>query len=133
MFITTTIYVYYCQLFLLESGNLTVYIQLPFSFVMLNSDVAIYYLLYNDVGYYLPHFSFALVMRIWPKHLKLIIDFHVTAELDFHFSRNDIACLVVRERHSEEYCAMYNICGERSDGKALNCPYGSPSVKVYNF
>ncbi|KAF3434864.1 hypothetical protein FNV43_RR21951 [Rhamnella rubrinervis] len=33
------------------------------------------------------------------------------------------------ERHSEEYCAMYNICGERSDGKALNCPYGSPSVK----
>jgi len=39
---------------------------------------------------------------------------------------------VVRERHSEEYCAMYDICGERSDGKVLNCPYGSPSVKVYN-
>ncbi|XP_065637745.1 uncharacterized protein LOC136070975 [Quercus suber] len=33
------------------------------------------------------------------------------------------------ERHSEEYCAMYDICGERSDGKVLNCPYGSPSVK----
>ncbi|XP_059647380.1 uncharacterized protein LOC132293774 isoform X2 [Cornus florida] len=33
------------------------------------------------------------------------------------------------ETHSREYCAMYDICGERSDGKALNCPYGSPSVK----
>ncbi|GLT63217.1 hypothetical protein SLA2020_357960 [Shorea laevis] len=33
------------------------------------------------------------------------------------------------ERHSQEYCAMYDICGERSDGKVLNCPYGSPSVK----
>ncbi|XP_011041222.1 PREDICTED: Niemann-Pick C1 protein-like [Populus euphratica] len=34
-----------------------------------------------------------------------------------------------RERHSEEYCAMYDICGAREDGKVLNCPYGSPSVK----
>ncbi|XP_060676138.1 uncharacterized protein LOC107427228 isoform X2 [Ziziphus jujuba] len=33
------------------------------------------------------------------------------------------------ERHSEEYCAMYDICGARSDGKPLNCPDGSPSVK----
>ncbi|KAK8582603.1 hypothetical protein V6N13_069377 [Hibiscus sabdariffa] len=33
------------------------------------------------------------------------------------------------ERHSKEYCAMYAICGQRSDGKVLNCPYGSPSVK----
>ncbi|KAJ4715850.1 Niemann-Pick C1 protein-like [Melia azedarach] len=33
------------------------------------------------------------------------------------------------EKHSKEYCAMYDICGERSDGKVLNCPYGSPSVK----
>ncbi|MED6106320.1 NPC intracellular cholesterol transporter 1 [Stylosanthes scabra] len=32
-------------------------------------------------------------------------------------------------KHSEEYCAMYDICGESSDGKVLNCPYGSPSVK----
>ncbi|CAN6688278.1 unnamed protein product [Malus baccata var. baccata] len=32
------------------------------------------------------------------------------------------------KRNSEEYCAMYDICGERSDGKVLNCPYGSPSV-----
>ncbi|KAF9686608.1 hypothetical protein SADUNF_Sadunf02G0006900 [Salix dunnii] len=34
-----------------------------------------------------------------------------------------------RERHSEEYCAMYDICGAREDGKVVNCPFGSPSVK----
>ncbi|XP_075511720.1 uncharacterized protein LOC142547346 [Primulina tabacum] len=33
------------------------------------------------------------------------------------------------QRHSEEYCAMYDICGTRSDGKVLNCPFGSPPVK----
>ncbi|KAH1109328.1 hypothetical protein AAZX31_04G016700 [Glycine max] len=33
------------------------------------------------------------------------------------------------ERHSEDYCAMYDICGTRSDGKVVNCPYGSPAVK----
>ncbi|KAK9666670.1 hypothetical protein RND81_14G202500 [Saponaria officinalis] len=32
-------------------------------------------------------------------------------------------------RHSAEYCAMYDICGESSVGKVLNCPYGSPAVK----
>ncbi|KAG2291020.1 hypothetical protein Bca52824_037689 [Brassica carinata] len=31
--------------------------------------------------------------------------------------------------HSNDYCAMYDICGQRTDGKVLNCPYGSPSVK----
>ncbi|KAK9928380.1 hypothetical protein M0R45_025517 [Rubus argutus] len=35
----------------------------------------------------------------------------------------------VTTRHSEEYCAMYDICGKRTDGKVLNCPYGSPSLK----
>ncbi|KAK8668376.1 hypothetical protein V6N13_105832 [Hibiscus sabdariffa] len=35
----------------------------------------------------------------------------------------------LEERHSKDYCAMYDICGQRSDGKVLNCPYGSPSVK----
>lgn len=25
---------------------------------------------------------------------------------------------------------MYGICGRRSDGKILNCPYNVPSVKV---
>ncbi|XP_019417010.1 PREDICTED: Niemann-Pick C1 protein-like isoform X1 [Lupinus angustifolius] len=46
------------------------------------------------------------------------------------------ACLILKssattsgERHSENYCAMYDICGKRSDDKVLNCPYGSPAVK----
>ncbi|KAE9586676.1 putative protein patched/dispatched [Lupinus albus] len=33
------------------------------------------------------------------------------------------------ERHSENYCAMHDICGKRSDNKVLNCPYGSAAVK----
>ncbi|KAI4389641.1 hypothetical protein MLD38_001846 [Melastoma candidum] len=41
----------------------------------------------------------------------------------------DAAPTTSGETHSEEYCAMYDICGERPDGKVLNCPYGSPSVK----
>ncbi|XP_044511407.1 NPC intracellular cholesterol transporter 1 [Mangifera indica] len=32
-------------------------------------------------------------------------------------------------KHAEGYCAMYDICGARSDGKMLNCPNGSLSVK----
>ncbi|XWS55186.1 hypothetical protein CRYUN_Cryun10bG0153000 [Craigia yunnanensis] len=40
-----------------------------------------------------------------------------------------VSYLTSGERHSSEYCAMYDICGQRSDGKVLNCPYGSPSVK----
>ncbi|KAK7386081.1 hypothetical protein VNO78_32169 [Psophocarpus tetragonolobus] len=39
----------------------------------------------------------------------------------------------IRAKHSEEYCSMYDICGQRSDGKALNCPYSSPSVKPDNL
>ncbi|XVE94413.1 hypothetical protein REPUB_Repub02eG0006300 [Reevesia pubescens] len=35
----------------------------------------------------------------------------------------------LRQRYGEGYCAMSGICGNRSDGKVLNCPYGSPSVK----
>ncbi|XP_057490001.1 uncharacterized protein LOC130776002 [Actinidia eriantha] len=31
--------------------------------------------------------------------------------------------------HTQEYCAMYDICGARTDGKVLNCPFPSPSVK----
>lgn len=46
---------------------------------------------------------------------------------------NVVLFLLDRETHSQEYCAMYDICGERSDGKVLNCPYGSPSVKVCIF
>jgi len=26
---------------------------------------------------------------------------------------------------------MYDICGTRSDGKVVNCPFGSPAVKVF--
>ncbi|KAI3843417.1 hypothetical protein MKX03_024311 [Papaver bracteatum] len=33
-----------------------------------------------------------------------------------------------KEIHKEEYCAMYDICGERN-GKVLNCPTGRPAVK----
>ncbi|XP_027903346.1 NPC intracellular cholesterol transporter 1 isoform X1 [Vigna unguiculata] len=33
------------------------------------------------------------------------------------------------EKHSQDYCAMYDICGTRSDGKVVNCPFGSPAVK----
>jgi len=36
-----------------------------------------------------------------------------------------------REKHSVDYCAMYDICGKRSDGKVINCPFGAPAVKVY--
>ncbi|XVE56281.1 hypothetical protein DITRI_Ditri03aG0226000 [Diplodiscus trichospermus] len=39
----------------------------------------------------------------------------------------------LRERHSEGYCAMYDICGNRSDGKVLNCPFGSPAMKAIPF
>ncbi|GER50439.1 Niemann-Pick C1 protein [Striga asiatica] len=33
------------------------------------------------------------------------------------------------ESHSEGYCAMYGICGKRTDGKVLNCPLARPAVK----
>ncbi|KAK7311019.1 hypothetical protein RJT34_08869 [Clitoria ternatea] len=36
---------------------------------------------------------------------------------------------ITGEKHSEEYCAMYDICGKRSDGKVVNCPFGTPAVK----
>ncbi|XP_031382221.1 NPC intracellular cholesterol transporter 1 [Punica granatum] len=35
----------------------------------------------------------------------------------------------IGDRHSRDYCAMYDICGERSDGKVLNCPYSFPAVE----
>lgn len=35
----------------------------------------------------------------------------------------------IGRRHSTKYCAMYGICGARSDGKVVNCPFESPSVK----
>ncbi|OIV97566.1 hypothetical protein TanjilG_12323 [Lupinus angustifolius] len=44
-------------------------------------------------------------------------------------SRSVSGTSLVGERHSENYCAMYDLCGARSDGKVLNCPHGSPAVK----
>jgi Niemann-Pick C1 protein len=35
----------------------------------------------------------------------------------------------VEAKQSAGYCAMYDICGARSDGKVLNCPFNIPSVK----
>ncbi|CAN7137118.1 unnamed protein product [Brassica rapa subsp. narinosa] len=35
----------------------------------------------------------------------------------------------VEGRQSAGYCAMYDICGARSDGKVLNCPFNIPAVK----
>ncbi|KAH7523402.1 hypothetical protein FEM48_Zijuj06G0007300 [Ziziphus jujuba var. spinosa] len=51
-----------------------------------------------------------------------------------HAERSDVRFLltpnnVEGESHAEGYCAMYDICGKRADGKVLNCPHGSPSVK----
>ncbi|KAL8514331.1 hypothetical protein ACS0TY_013446 [Phlomoides rotata] len=45
--------------------------------------------------------------------------------------RSDMRFLLdnATEGHSEEYCAMYDICAARSDGKVLNCPLGTPSIK----
>lgn len=36
----------------------------------------------------------------------------------------------VEAKQSAGYCAMYDICGARSDGKVLNCPFNIPAVKV---
>uniref|UniRef100_A0A1D1YJ54 Niemann-Pick C1 protein n=1 Tax=Anthurium amnicola TaxID=1678845 RepID=A0A1D1YJ54_9ARAE len=35
----------------------------------------------------------------------------------------------LQKRYEEGYCSMYDICGKRSDGKVLNCPNSTPSVK----
>ncbi|KAJ4891157.1 Patched family protein [Raphanus sativus] len=35
----------------------------------------------------------------------------------------------VEARKSAGYCAMYDICGARTDGKVLNCPFNVPAVK----
>lgn len=34
------------------------------------------------------------------------------------------------EQHEKNVCAMYDICGSRTDGKVLNCPYPTPAVTV---
>lgn len=39
----------------------------------------------------------------------------------------------VEAKESAGFCAMYDICGARSDGKVLNCPFNIPAVKVSVF
>ncbi|KAF9676396.1 hypothetical protein SADUNF_Sadunf09G0134200 [Salix dunnii] len=36
-------------------------------------------------------------------------------------------------KHEKESCAMYDICGARSDGKVLNCPFPTSSVKPDDY
>ncbi|KAL3514868.1 hypothetical protein ACH5RR_027585 [Cinchona calisaya] len=60
--------------------------------------------------------------------LLMVLPFIADAE------RSDLRFLLTSngtlgQKHSEGYCAMYDICGNRTDGKALNCPFGSLSVK----
>ncbi|XP_024537549.1 NPC intracellular cholesterol transporter 1 isoform X1 [Selaginella moellendorffii] len=31
-------------------------------------------------------------------------------------------------KHAKNHCAMYDVCGQREDGKALNCPISVPAV-----
>ncbi|XP_020260992.1 Niemann-Pick C1 protein-like isoform X2 [Asparagus officinalis] len=37
--------------------------------------------------------------------------------------------MILRKIYAEGFCSMYGICAERSDGKPLNCPFNTPSVK----
>ncbi|XP_013629550.1 PREDICTED: Niemann-Pick C1 protein [Brassica oleracea var. oleracea] len=57
--------------------------------------------------------------------LQVMISFSVLVSAELISSLNSHSAPI----HSNDYCAMYDICGQRTDGKVLNCPYGSPSVK----
>lgn len=48
---------------------------------------------------------------------------------DSHSSLRMLADVNPEKIYAEGYCSMYGICGNRSDGKPLNCPYNTPSVK----
>nr|XP_011465571.1 PREDICTED: Niemann-Pick C1 protein-like [Fragaria vesca subsp. vesca] len=61
------------------------------------------------------------------RHVVFLSLFQVLWILPVVYAQSSISSNATR--HSEEYCAMYDICGKRSDGKVLNCPFGSPSVK----
>ncbi|KAJ4880028.1 Patched family protein [Raphanus sativus] len=54
--------------------------------------------------------------------LSVLVSAELISSLNTHSAPSN-------NKHSNEYCAMYDICGQRSDGKVLNCPYPSPSVK----
>ncbi|KAF9608782.1 hypothetical protein IFM89_011551 [Coptis chinensis] len=59
----------------------------------------------------------------------LVVSLVSSERSDWRFLLTSSNATISGVRHSNEYCAMYDICGKRSDGKTLNCPYGSPSVK----
>ncbi|XP_011000885.1 PREDICTED: Niemann-Pick C1 protein [Populus euphratica] len=49
------------------------------------------------------------------------------------FSSSLISGFTHGAKHEKEYCAMYDICGARSDGKVLNCPFPTSSVKPDDY
>lgn len=49
------------------------------------------------------------------------------------FSCSLISGFTYGAKHEKEYCAMYDICGARSDGKVLNCPFPTSSVKPDDY
>uniref|UniRef100_A0A6M2F8J8 SSD domain-containing protein n=1 Tax=Populus davidiana TaxID=266767 RepID=A0A6M2F8J8_9ROSI len=49
------------------------------------------------------------------------------------FSSSLISGFTYGAKHEKEYCAMYDICGARSDGKVLNCPFPTSSVKPCDY
>lgn len=68
--------------------------------------------------------------------ISLVLSLFEVSSLASYFSedQNDldnrfISKLTSGEKHSKNFCAMYDICGERSDGKVLNCPYSHPAEK----
>ncbi|KAI8549308.1 hypothetical protein RHMOL_Rhmol06G0015500 [Rhododendron molle] len=98
------------------------------------------------------HFPFSLSLSAAGESLAMKLSSSITMELRLGFraavsliqvltivftasaERSDTRFLLTSNSswgkiHAEDYCAMYDICGARSDGKVLNCPYGSPSVK----
>ncbi|KAK6939221.1 Niemann-Pick C1, N-terminal [Dillenia turbinata] len=58
---------------------------------------------------------------------KILVSLASIVSADRRFLTTDNAAS--GERHSEGYCAIYDICGQRSDGKVLNCPFGTPFKK----
>ncbi|KAG8377268.1 hypothetical protein BUALT_Bualt08G0010500 [Buddleja alternifolia] len=69
-------------------------------------------------------------MSVFPSLVFTVLFLHSVVNAERFNTRFLLADNATRgHRHAEEYCAMYDICGTRSDGKVLNCPVGSPSVK----
>ncbi|XP_022859077.1 uncharacterized protein LOC111379872 [Olea europaea var. sylvestris] len=73
-------------------------------------------------------------MRLRQRNGFTIFMFKVFFIVFVHADRTDTRFLLAAnnsrgQRHSEGYRAMYDICGTLSDGKVLNCPFSSSSVK----